>query len=194
MTMMTMMVIIMIRSSALYRDFDFSMLSVDNSTYRPLANGYKSLSNGSDLHYDPDIGGTTITNGTSDRSRLYSDCCCYGNSIYDPVQSGVNSYMEIDADDVPGYPILLLHYGQARRFFEEAREAGGRALVHCELGVNRSATLAIAYLVDSERLTLTQAVRQVRIDRPNVLCNDGFRHQLVRFAAKRNLLDRRRDK
>jgi len=130
----------------------------------------------------------------TDSSRLYSDSCLYGQSIYDPVQSGVTSYMEIDADDIPGYPILMLHYRQARRFFDEAREAGGRALVHCELGVNRSATLAVAYKVDSERVTLTQAVRQVRIDRPNVLCNDGFRRQLVRFAAERRLLDRRRAK
>jgi len=156
------------------------------NTCRPLVNGYKSPLNGRDLEYDLDF-------GASDSSRLYSDCCCYGNNIY-PVQSGVTSYMEIDADDIPGYPILMLHYGQARRFFDEARESGGRALVHCELGVNRSATLAVAYLVDSEGVTLTQAVRQVRIDRPNVLCNDGFRRQLVRFAAERRLLDRRRTK
>jgi len=79
---------------------------------------------------------------------------------------------------------------QARRFFDEALAARGRALVHCELGVNRSAALAVAYLVDSERVTLTQAVRQVRLERPNVLCNDGFRRQLVRFAAQRSLLHR----
>ena len=164
------------------------------TTCRPLANGYISSVNRSYLNYDLDVVSTAVTNGTSDSCRLYSGSCCYGKSIYDPVQSGVTSYMEIDADDIPGYPILMLHYGQARRFFDEAREAGGRALVHCELGVNRSATLAVAYLVDSERVTLTQAVRQVRIDRPNVLRNDGFRRQLVRFAAERRLLDRRRGK
>jgi len=158
----------------------------------PLANGYTSILNHSDLQYDVDLGIMSLTNSSSNSSALYSECLCYGNSIYDPVQSGVTSYMEIDADDVPGYPILMLHYGQAKRFFDEARETGGRALVHCELGVNRSAALAVAYLVETERVTLTQAVRQVRIDRPNVLCNDGFRRQLVRFAAERHLLGRRR--
>jgi len=152
-----------------------------------LANGYKSAMKRTDFGYiiDP-----SSTNDSSSR-LLYSDSCRYGQSIYDPTQSGVTSYMEIDANDIPDYPILMLHYSQARRFFDEARESGGRALVHCELGVNRSAALAVAYLVDSERLTLTQAVRQVRIDRPNVLRNDGFRRQLVRFAADRCLLDRR---
>ena len=165
---------------------------VDNyNTCGHLANGYKLPVNRADLEYDlVSSDGVVIT----DSSRLYSDSYLYGQSIYDPVQSGVTSYMEIDADDIPGYPILMLHYRQARRFFDEAREAGGRALVHCELGVNRSATLAVAYKVDSERVTLTQAVRQVRIERPNVLCNDGFRRQLVRFAAERCLLDRRRAK
>ena len=173
-------------------------LSVDKyNACCPLVNGYKSLMTRNDLQYNGDLGSTAMTNGrpTSwDSSPLYSDSCRYGNSIYDPVHSGVTSYMEIDADDIPEYPILMLHYGQARRFFDDAREAGGRALVHCELGVNRSTTLAVAYLVESEQVTLTQAVRQVRIDRPNVLINDGFRRQLVRFAAERRLLDRRRDK
>ena len=172
---------------------DSDALSVDKyDTFRPLVNGYTSSLN---LQYDLDLGCTAVTNDTSDNSRLYSGSCSYGNSIYDPVQSGVKSYMEIDADDIPGYPILMLHYRQARSFFDEARSAGGRALVHCELGVNRSATLAVAYLVESEQVPLTQAVRQVRIERPNVLLNDGFRRQLVRFAAERQLLDRRgRDK
>jgi len=146
-----------------------------------------------DLDLELDLGSTTAaTNGNWNGPRLLSDVCRYGESIYDPAQSGVKSYMEIDADDVPGYPILMLHYADARRFFDEAREAGGRALVHCELGVNRSAALAVAYLVESEGVTLTQAVRRVRIDRPNVLRNDGFRRQLVRFAAERRLLGGRR--
>lgn len=158
-----------------------------------MVNGYKLPLNCNDLYYYDDLDGKPTTDGTwRSSARLSTDYCRYGASIYDPIQSGVTSYMEVDADDLPDYPILTLHYGQARRFFDEAREAGGRALVHCELGVNRSATLAIAYLVDSERVTLTQAVRQVRIDRPNVLRNDGFRRQLVRFAADRHLLDRRR--
>jgi len=167
------------------------MLSVETyDTLRPLANGYTSPLNRTDL----DLSSAAVTNGSLDSSRLYSDSSSYGNSLYDPVQSGVTSYMEIDADDIPGYPILMLHYRQARSFFDEARNTGGRALVHCELGVNRSATLAVAYLVESERVPLTQAVRQVRIERPNVLLNGGFRRQLVRFAAERQLLDRRLNK
>jgi len=156
---------------------------------RRLANGFKARPIYADVNDEPEF---SCSNGGSSTTQWFSHSCRYGQSIYDPAESSVKSYMEIDADDLPGYPILMLHYGQARRFFDAAREAGGRALVHCELGVNRSAALAVAYLVDSERVTLTQAVRRVRIDRPNVLRNDGFRRQLVRFAAERRLLDRRR--
>lgn len=88
------------------------MLSVDKyNSCRGLANGYKPLLNHRDHRHDLDLG-SMLTNGGFNNSPLFTDSCCYGNSIYDPIQSGVTSYMEIEADDVPGYPILMLHYGQ----------------------------------------------------------------------------------
>ena len=62
----------------------------------------------------PTLNGGGTSKSLAPLRRLLSDSCCYGQSIYDPDQSGVTSYMEIDADDIPGYPILMLHYGQAR--------------------------------------------------------------------------------
>ena len=110
-------------------------------------------------------------------------------SPYDPTRSTVRNYLEIHADDTLGYPLLRLHYPSVRRFVDSALSTGGRALIHCELGVNRSVTLAVAYLIDTEGVALTQAVRQLRLARPNMLRNEGFRRQLVQFAAERKLID-----
>lgn len=113
-------------------------------------------------------------------------------SPYAEGQSGVVDYLELDILDNPSYPIIQAHYPRARGFIEKARETGGRALVHCELGVNRSAALCVAYLMDLEQMSLLRAVRQLQFDRPNILCNEGFRRQLVDFAKERNLLLPRR--
>lgn len=110
------------------------------------------------------------------------------DSPYDDGQSGVVDYLELDALDNPSYPILQAHYARAKNFINRAQDSGGRALVHCELGVNRSATLCVAYLIDREQISLLRAVRQLQIDRPNILCNEGFRRQLIDFAKERNLL------
>jgi len=91
------------------------MLSVDKyKTCCTLANGFKCPSvNRRDVNCDVVAGGSTaVTNDGF--SRLHSDSYRYGQSIYDAAQSGVTSYMEIDANDIPDYPILMLHYGQAR--------------------------------------------------------------------------------
>lgn len=109
-------------------------------------------------------------------------------SPYKDGESGVRDYMELDALDNPSYPIIRAHYRRAKTFIDGARESGGRALVHCELGVNRSATLCVAYSMELEQMSLLRAVRQLQIDRPNILCNEGFRRQLVEFAREMNLL------
>lgn len=53
----------------------------------------------------------------------------------------------------------------------------GRVLVHCLMGVSRSATLVLAFLMITEGLTLQEAVAAVRPHR-DVCPNPGFLQQL----------------
>ena len=53
-----------------------------------------------------------------------------------------------------------------------------KMLVHCEAGVSRSATLATAWLMRSERLTFFDAFERMRAGRQRVLPNIGFASQL----------------
>jgi protein-tyrosine phosphatase len=50
-------------------------------------------------------------------------------------------------------------------------------LVHCKEGVSRSATVALAFLMQKRRLTVKDALRQVH-DRRDICPNDGFLQKL----------------
>lgn len=54
----------------------------------------------------------------------------------------------------------------------------GKVLVHCLMGVSRSATCAIAYLMIAKKMSASEAIRTVRAQR-EVRPNDGFLHQLA---------------
>lgn len=65
----------------------------------------------------------------------------------------------------------------AAKFIENGVNSGGRVLVHCLVGVSRSATLALAYLMISRKMTAQEAIRAVRMNR-DIHPNDGFVQQL----------------
>lgn len=54
----------------------------------------------------------------------------------------------------------------------------GRILVHCAVGVSRSATLVLAYLMLYHSLTLVEAIKKVK-DHRGIIPNRGFLRQLL---------------
>jgi dual specificity phosphatase 12 len=53
------------------------------------------------------------------------------------------------------YDDILIHLSVACRFIQSALDSGGRVLVHCHMGISRSATVIAAYceiLIPQERL------------------------------------------
>lgn len=65
--------------------------------------------------------------------------------------------------------------------FVASATSGERVLVHCEVGVSRSATLAIAHVMASGPVRFHEAFLQVRRRRPQVLPNVAFASALQRF-------------
>ena len=98
------------------------------------------------------------------------------------------SYMEFEADDIKDYNIVQ-HFEQAAIFIEDARKRGGKVLVCCARGMNRSAAICVGYLMSHMRLDLLPAVRAVLCVRGRILTNVSFRSQLVNFAQSQNLLN-----
>jgi protein-tyrosine phosphatase len=63
-------------------------------------------------------------------------------------------------------------------FIEQARETGGKVLLHCGRGQNRSPTVATAYLMLCQGMTLRQAFTHVRDRRPEFAPHESYLKQL----------------
>ncbi|XP_075019538.1 protein phosphatase Slingshot homolog 3 isoform X3 [Calonectris borealis] len=73
---------------------------------------------------------------------------------------------------------LLPHWNDTFLFLSRVRAGGGRALVHCRMGLSRSAATVLAYAMKEFGWPLERALRHVRHCRPGVLPNPGFMRQL----------------
>ncbi|KAM3967827.1 uncharacterized protein ACR2FA_011367 [Aphomia sociella] len=72
---------------------------------------------------------------------------------------------------------ISLYFHIAANFIDECISHGGRILVHCYMGVSRSATCAIAFLMIKRGMTFTEAMSLVR-SRRDIHPNEGFVRQL----------------
>ena len=128
-----------------------------------------------------DLGITHVLNCAGSSSNQYSAVCPYGGN------TGVRSYMQLDADDHSNYQIRQ-HFTECKEFIDRARAQNGRALVYCVKGINRSAAVCVAYLMADQGMDLLDAVLCVSRTRGRILTNEGFRRQLVQFAQATNRL------
>lgn len=106
------------------------------------------------------------------------------------------------ADDVPNYHEQGFHYlnlgvgdfGQdvgISRVFDEAftflqmvQDSSDRVLVHCAAGANRSATLVVAWLMYSQRMSLRVAFELVKTKRPGISLLRDNRQQLWEYESE----------
>ncbi|XP_051838009.1 dual specificity protein phosphatase 13-like [Antechinus flavipes] len=90
------------------------------------------------------------------------------------------SYLGVPAHDLPDFNISA-YFSSAADFIHNALlTPGAKVLVHCVVGVSRSATLVLAYLMLRQGLTLLQAVSSVR-QRRWIFPNSGFLKQLCQL-------------
>ena len=85
--------------------------------------------------------------------------------------------------DLPDFPAIH-GFERAIRFIEDAQSLGGCALVHCNAGVSRAATVCIAFLIKHKEMTVNEAFTYLRSKRPAVCPNAGFLSQLKTFHEK----------
>lgn len=72
---------------------------------------------------------------------------------------------------------IAAHFPHAFDFIDAAGPSA-KVLVHCQVGVSRSATLVTAQVMRTERLRFYDAYQRVRAQRAQVLPNVGFAAQL----------------
>lgn len=101
------------------------------------------------------------------------------SELYRPHQI---EYKGLKLEDV-AHTDMMVQFEPAAHFIDCALEQNGKVLVHCLMGMSRSATLAIGFLMLRRGMTVEQALTQVREHR-GVRPNNGFLHQLIQLDNK----------
>jgi len=94
------------------------------------------------------------------------------------VKKLLNTYLQIKVPDIPTTN-LFPYFQETTEFIDNALKRNEGVLVHCQMGVSRSATLIIAYLMKKENLLKDAAFKIVSINRPIINPNAGFIKNLV---------------
>ncbi|XP_077310158.1 dual specificity protein phosphatase 13A-like isoform X2 [Lithobates pipiens] len=120
------------------------------------------------------LGITHVLNAA--HGRMHSDGSpeFYGSSI---------TYHGVPANDLPDFDISQYFYSASEFIHEALNTLGARVLVHCVVGISRSASLVLAYLMIHHQLSLTQAIEKVQENRW-IFPNAGFLQQLLHLEKE----------
>ncbi|KAF4794525.1 hypothetical protein TURU_101660 [Turdus rufiventris] len=94
-------------------------------------------------------------------------------------------YCGVEAFDDPSFDLSTFFYDAANFIGKALNSPGGKVFVHCAMGVSRSATLVLAFLMIHENMTLVDALKAVSAHR-NICPNSGFLSQLRDLDIKLN--------
>ncbi|XP_020623515.1 uncharacterized protein LOC110061038, partial [Orbicella faveolata] len=78
---------------------------------------------------------------------------------------------------------LLHHWDNTYRFIQRAKNAGSKVLVHCRMGISRSASTVIAYGMKEYGWSLGDTMKYVKARRSVVQPNAGFWKQLITYEG-----------
>ncbi|NXJ16244.1 DS13B phosphatase, partial [Odontophorus gujanensis] len=92
-------------------------------------------------------------------------------------------YFGIEAFDDPSFDLSIFFYDAADFIGKALNTPGGKVFVHCAMGVSRSATLVLAFLMIHENMTLVDALKTVGSHR-DICPNTGFLSQLRELDIK----------
>lgn len=92
-------------------------------------------------------------------------------------------YIKCPLDDAPGANIEQ-YFGPCVEFIREAKDNGGRVLVHCQMGMSRSSALILLWLMHHRGMSLRDAMMYTRERRPYINPNPGFLQQLGKHEVR----------
>jgi len=78
---------------------------------------------------------------------------------------------------------IAMYFSEVAEYIDEALKSGGKVLVNCLMGMSRSSTCVLAYLMLRQNMTAVEALTEVRRHR-EVRPNDGFLRQLADLDNK----------
>ena len=76
---------------------------------------------------------------------------------------------------------LIQYFDKAFAFIETARKNKANILIHCKLGISRSTSILIAYMIKYFGFNVKKALEYIKAKRKQVNPNQGFMFQLFNF-------------
>ena len=90
--------------------------------------------------------------------------------------------LHLDVRDEPEFDIIK-YFDKSNAFINKVRTDGGNILVHCKMGLSRSPTFIIAFLIKYYGFTVDSAINYLKRKRPYVNINHGFIEQLHQYES-----------
>ncbi|XP_058934494.1 dual specificity protein phosphatase 2 [Kogia breviceps] len=131
---------------------------------------------------------------------LYLGSCSHSSDLQGLQACGITAVLNVSASCPNHFEGLLRYksipvedsqmveisawFQEAIGFIDSVKNSGGRVLVHCQAGISRSATICLAYLIQSHRVRLDEAFDFVKQRRGVISPNFGFMGQLLQFETQ----------
>jgi hypothetical protein len=152
--------------------------------------------NGNGITCEPRTSITEIFPGFSISGLDYSYICCetkpvitcihQSEIIITPKESPLAYHFNVK--DKPETQILA-EFDQIRDWIDAHRAADRPVHIMCMAGLNRSATIAVAYLCYAKKMDVVSAYRYLYAKRHGIIFNPYFKCQLIRWADENGYLD-----
>lgn len=78
---------------------------------------------------------------------------------------------------------LLKHWDNTYKYINKARNEGSKVLVHCKMGISRSASVVIAYAMKAFNWNFDKALKHVKTKRSCIKPNTNFLNQLETYQG-----------
>lgn len=78
---------------------------------------------------------------------------------------------------------LLKHWDNTFKYISRAKMEGSKVLVHCKMGISRSASVVIAYAMKAYNMEFEQAIKHVKEKRNCIKPNKNFLNQLETYQG-----------
>uniref|UniRef100_A0A3Q4HB11 Dual specificity protein phosphatase n=1 Tax=Neolamprologus brichardi TaxID=32507 RepID=A0A3Q4HB11_NEOBR len=119
------------------------------------------------------LGITHVVNAAHGKTHCQGSHYFYGSTV---------DYYGVPADDSPSFDLSRYFFPSAE-YIHNALDTTTRVLVHCAVGVSRSASIVLAYLMIHHNYTLLDAINKVK-ERRWIFPNRGFLKQLHALDTK----------
>ena len=93
------------------------------------------------------------------------------------------NYFQAKISDLPNFNISIF-FRKTNSFINKAKLSGKNILIHCQLGISRSTTCLIAYMIKYMGYSTVTALQFVKSKRPHIMPNFGFLQQLKNYEEK----------